>query len=386
MTQWTLLPDELILRAEAYSVSGSRSESPERFWLGRSWPMFPVRRVRRVLPAAIILVAMLFSGCVRPPVRQGAATAKFIAIPLGTKGGLMEADLSSYLLAPAGDTDFIALDAGTLFVGLRQAKQKGSLRGLEIPADSPLCLEGVVIRDHIKAYVISHAHVDHVAGMVMSAPDDSPKPILGLPSTIDNIRDHLFNWKVWPNFGDEGEGYQLKKYQYVRLTPGEQQPVENTTMVITPYELSHSGGYLSTAFLIESGGEYMLYFGDVGADAVEKSDRMRQVWATVAPLVREQTLHGIFLEISFPNSRPTDLLYGHLTPKGMMEELYTLARLVDPDQPKTALQGLKVVVTHIKPTLSRDDAPERTIMNELSELNDLGVDFILPESGGLIVF
>ena len=56
------------------------------------------------------------------------------------------------------------------------------------------------------------------------------------------------------------------------------------------------------------------------------------------------------------------------------------------NQPETALQGLKIVVTHIKPTLNRDDAPERTIMNELSELNDLGVEFILPESGKRLVF
>ena len=157
-------------------------------------------------------------------------------------------------------------------------------------------------------------------------------------------------------------------------------------MVVTPYELSHSGEYLSTAFLVESDGAYMLYFGDVGPDAVEKSDRMQQVWTVVAPLVREKTLHGIFLEVSFPNDHPDNLLFGHLTPKWMMEELRTLARLVNPDQPETALQGLKVVVTHIKPTLNRDDAPEQTIMNELSELNDLGVEFILPESGKRLVF
>lgn len=335
---------------------------------------------------AVMLIVIVFSGCARAPVRHETGSAKFIAIPLGTKGGLIEADLSSYLLAPAGDTNFIALDAGTLLAGLRRARQQGSLQEIEIPADSPLSLEGVAMRHHIKAYVISHAHIDHVAGMVINAPDDGPKPILGLPSTIDTIRDHLFNWKTWPNFGDDGEGFQLKKYHYVRLTPGEKHPVPNTAMAIVPYPLSHSGGYLSTAFLIESGGASMLYFGDVGPDAVEKSDKMQKVWMAVAPLVREKTLRGIFLESSFPNRRPDKLLFGHLTPKWMMEELRALAKLVHPQQPETALQGLKVVVTHIKPTLNRDDAPERTIMRELSELNDLNVEFILPESGKRIVF
>jgi len=334
----------------------------------------------------VMSIVIMLSVCARPPVHYETGDAKFMAIPLGTKGGLIESDLSSYLLSPVGDTNFIALDAGTILAGLQQAKQKGSLQGIEIPADSPLNLEGVVIHHHIKAYAISHAHIDHVAGMVLNAPDDSPKPILGLPSTIDNIRDHLFNWKIWPNFGDDGEGFLLKKYQYVRLTPGEKYPVEQTAMVVIPYELSHSGGYLSTAFLVESDGAYILYFGDVGPDAVEESEMMMQVWTAVAPLVCEKKLHGIFLEVSFPNDHPDNLLFGHLTPKWMMEELRTLAKLVKPDQPETALQGLKIVVTHIKPTLNRDDAPEQTIMNELSELNDLGVEFILPESGQRFVF
>ena len=62
-------------------------------------------------------------------------------------------------------------------------------------------------------------------------------------------------------------------------------------MAVIPYELSHSGGYRSTAFLVESDEAYLLYFGDTGPDAVEESDRMQQVWTAVAPLVRENRLH-----------------------------------------------------------------------------------------------
>jgi 3',5'-cyclic-nucleotide phosphodiesterase len=162
--------------------------------------------------------------------------------------------------------------------------------------------------------------------------------------------------------------------------------VKNTAMAITPYELSHDGGYLSTAFLVETAGEFLLYFGDVGPDGVEKNDKLKQVWMAIAPLVCRKKLHGIFLEASFPGDRPDNLLFGHLTSKWMMKELRILATLVNPEHPETALQGLKVVVTHIKPTLKRGDAPERTIMKELFDLNDLGVEFILPESGKRLVF
>ena len=312
--------------------------------------------------------------------------AKFVVIPLGTKGGLIEADLSSYLVSPVGDTNFIAFDAGTVMTGLQQAKRKGSFQDISIPKNSPLSLEATVMVDHIKAYAISHAHIDHVAGMVISAPYDSPKPILGLPSTIDNIRDHLFNWKIWPNFGDDGQPPLLKKYHYVGLTSGESYSVAHTDMNVTAFELSHSGKYISTAFLIESGGAYMLYFGDAGADSIEESDKMKTIWAAVAPLVRNKALRGIFLEVSFPNKHPDNLLFGHLTPKWMMQELHTLAELVNPEKPEVALQDLKVLVTHIKPSINRHKTPEQIIMAELNDLNNLGVEFILPEAGQRMIF
>ena len=312
-------------------------------------------------------------------------TVTFVSIPLGVTGGLREDNISSYLLAPKDSTDFIALDAGTLFAGLRQARIQESFEEIELPPDSELTLEGVMMQQYIKAYLISHAHIDHVAGLVLNAPDDGKKDIMGIPFTIDNIRDHLFNWKIWPNFGDEGEGFQLKKYHYVRLTPGETVPISGTSMKVTPFLLSHSN-YTSTAFLIESDGAYMLYFGDTGPDEVEKCDYMQQVWTHIAPLVREQQLKGIFLEVSYPDDRADNLLFGHLTPKWMLKELSVLAGLVDPQHPETALNGLKVIVTHIKPTFLREMPVEDKIRKQLEELNTLGVTFIIPEQGERLEF
>ena len=312
--------------------------------------------------------------------------AKFVSIPLGVKGGLREDNLSSYLLAPKGSTDFIALDAGTLLAGLRQARIMESFQDIRVPVDSELILEGWVLQHHIKAYLISHAHIDHVAGLVLNAPDDNSKEILGIDSTIDYIRDYLFNWKIWPNFGDEGEGFQLKKYHYVRLTPGEEHQIAETSMSVVPFVLSHSNGYPSTAFLIHSDGNYVVYFGDTGADELEKADKVQQVWTYIAPLVRDKKLRGIFLEVSYPNEVPDDSLFGHLTPKWMMTELHNLAKLVSPEQPDDALTGLKVVVTHIKPSLKQELPRTEIIKKQLEEMNDLGVKFIIPEQGGRIEF
>ncbi len=331
----------------------------------------------------IVLVFFLMAGWSQIAYSEDAA--KFISIPLGVTGGLREDNISSYLLAPKGSTDFIALDAGTLFAGLRQARILESFEEIELPPDSELTLEGLMMQQYIKAYLISHAHIDHVAGLVLNAPDDGKKDIIGISSTIDNIRDHLFNWKIWPNFGDEGEGFQLKKYHYVRLTPGETSPINGTSMKVTSFLLSHSN-YTSSAFLIEADGAYMLYFGDTGPDEVEKSDYMRQIWTHVAPLVRNQQLKGIFLEVSYPDERADDQLFGHLTPKWMMKELSVLANLVNPQHPETALRGLKVVVTHIKPSFVRDMPVDEKILKQLHELNTLNVRFIIPEQGERLEF
>lgn len=312
------------------------------------------------------------------------AETQFVSIALGTTGGLMEANLSSYLLAPAGSVDFIALDAGTLLTGLRQARIAGNLYDIPLSPDSSLRLEGHVLQHHIKAYLISHAHIDHVAGLVINSPDDSAKNIFGLASTIDNIRDHLFNWKIWPNFGDEGEGFHLKKYHYIRLTPTKKYAIENTQMTVIPFELCHSG-VTSTAFLIQSNGYYVLYFGDTGPDEAEHCGKLQQVWEYIASLVRDKKLCGIFLESSYPDSRKINQLFGHLTPLWMMKELHRLAELVNPRQPDDALKGLKVIVTHIKPTLQRDMPRQEKIMKQLEELNDLGVNFIFPEQGDRIL-
>jgi 3',5'-cyclic-nucleotide phosphodiesterase len=135
-----------------------------------------------------------------------ASEPQFVTIALGTAGGLTEADLSAYLLAPTGSTAFVALDAGTLMTGLQQAHCKGNLAEIVMPPESSLSVEGQVLTQYIKGYLLSHAHLDHVAGLALNSPDDTNKNILGLASTIDTLRDHLFNGKLWPNFADDLAG------------------------------------------------------------------------------------------------------------------------------------------------------------------------------------
>ena len=311
------------------------------------------------------------------------ASPHFQVLPLGTSGGELEDNLSSYLVAPFGTPDFLALDAGTLCSTLKKIPLSEYTK-IGIKASAGQSLSAKFLTQHIKAYLISHAHLDHISGLAMCAPIDSHKEILGSDSTIDRLRDYIFNWQIWPNFADEGQQPTLKQYHYHRLNYATTYPTPGTGITIQAFPLNH-GGYPSTAFLLESKGYYLLYFGDTGADSIEHSQNIEKIWLAVAPLIREHKLTAIFIEASYLNDRPNKLLFGHLRPDLVLAELNKLAEIVNPQQPETAVKDLTVVVTHIKQGLENHNAPKR-ILEQLNVGNHLGVKFIVPEAMGLLAF
>jgi 3',5'-cyclic-nucleotide phosphodiesterase len=308
---------------------------------------------------------------------SGAARAAdgFDVVALGALGGIQDGNLSAWLVHPHDDNRAVTFDAGTLVNGLRVAEEKGVLDSIRVPTESKLSRAGYVLTDRVKGYLVSHAHLDHVAGLVIASPDDSSKPIYALPSVAAALSETYFNWQAWPNFTDRGKAPQLKKYALTELRPGVAVPLQHTKMTVTAFPLSH-GGVESTAFLVESDGDAILYFGDTGPDPVEKTTKMRDVWTAVADKVRLRRLKAILIEASYPSDRPDAQLFGHLTPKWIMQSLHELDALAGGG----ALQGLPVMITHIKYALTREQ-PQARMREELTAANDLGVRFLLPQQG-----
>ena len=304
----------------------------------------------------------------------------FDVIVLGALGGIQDGNLSSYLIRPHGDRNAIACDAGSLVNGLKVAQDKGVFRDVKAPENSIDSVIGHVLKNEIKGYLISHAHLDHVQGLVIVSPDDSNKTIYSLPSVSAEIEQNYFNWKAWPNMLDRGQQPQLKKYHVEDLKPGEAKELTGTRMTATPFPLNHGGGE-STAFLIESGDDAILCFGDTGPDEVQKASNMQSIWKAVADRVRQRKLKAIILEVSYTSDRPDHLLFGHLTPKWVHKTLHVL----DQEAGGNALKGLPVVVSHIKYSLT-DEQPQEAIRKELEAGNDLGVQFVIPEQGALYHF
>jgi 3',5'-cyclic-nucleotide phosphodiesterase len=323
---------------------------------------------------AAAVAAMLLATAASPvPKAEG-----FDVVVLGARGGIEDGNLTSFMIHPHGDARAVTCDAGSLVQGLRVAEARGELANA--PAGSGMSRVGYALTHTIKGYLLSHAHLDHVNGLIVASPDDSAKPFYALPSVNEEIGRSYFRPGPWSNFTDRGAEPRLGKYHVVDLVPAAPTPLVDTAMTVTAYPLAH-GSLESTAFLVEHAGQGLLCFGDTGPDQVERSDKLRQVWTAIAERVRSKRLKAIVIEVSFASDRPDDKLFGHLTPRWLLAELHALEKLAG----EGSLKGMPIVVSHIKYALS-DTQPQARIMAELEAGNDLGVRFVLPEQGQRLRF
>jgi 3',5'-cyclic-nucleotide phosphodiesterase len=250
-----------------------------------------------------------------------------------------------------------------------------------MPLDCADSIEGRVLRHHIKAFLITHTYVDHVAGLIMNSPADSAKPIMALGDTIQGLCQHVFNWVTWPNFAGEDGPQPLAKYESVILEPGEPHPIPGTAMRVEAWPLAHGAAVDSSAFMLEADGHYVVYMGDTGPDHLEDRPTTRRLWERLAPLVREGRLQAIFIESSYPDDTPDDQLFSHLTPSWVMHAFHQFAETVDPQSPETALAALTVIITHIKPHLDAGEEAHVIVGRQLERRNDLGLRLVFPEQG-----
>jgi len=298
---------------------------------------------------------------------------RFEIIVLGCTGGPGEANLSGYLIS-YDHQSFVAFDSGTLLHGLDVAIERGTFADFSF-SDPELCPSAEILQKHIKAFLISHAHLDHISGLVVNSQADESKAIYATNQTIDHLRDHIFNGLIWPNYGNEGEG-ALDLYTYHRLALGKQEEIGETEFLVEPFLLSHPEPGASTAFLLEHAGSYLLLCGDTCSDRTGKGGCLDHIWKRVAPLIDQGQVAALLIECSFGQLEEGKESYGHLDSATLLEELSLLESRCE----KT-ISGLNVVITHRKVGLRQDKDLLSEIEMELKGKNALGVNFIFPTQG-----
>lgn len=309
--------------------------------------------------------------------------ANYEITALGSSGGVIPGTTTSYLIRDTKEKTFLALDAGSTINGIDLAIKKGGFKDITVPENDKNSKLGYIFKNSIKGYFISHSHLDHVAGLALSSTEDVKKNIYALPSVINIMEESLFNWKLWPNFANTGQGFKMGLYTYKTLETGKEFEIENTNLKGKAYPLSHSN-YESSMLLVKNkSNEYFAFFGDTGADRIEKTNLLDNIWKELAPLLKAKKLKGIIIEVSYLNNTKDDSLFGHLTSNLLYEELEKLA---DYSGSKNNLKGLNVIINHIKPSLLKDVDYQKQIKEEILKSNKYGINFIFPNQGDTYIF
>ncbi|KAK9457019.1 cyclic-AMP phosphodiesterase, partial [Dipodascopsis uninucleata] len=283
----------------------------------------------------------------------------------GASGGPVDTGISGFLVKavkePWHKNVFVGIDAGTYMSGVVNA-----LRGQQVfrlgmgtlPFKTILENAAYVIRELVAAVCITHSHLDHVAGFVLNSAcfsRENPKVLAGRATVIDAVKTHIFNNVVWPNLTNEGD-LPIGLVHLRRLAeskpnlPVVEGSAEDEALTEASYEhianglslrafpithgcvhtsnSSHAAiAYESTAYFVrdENTGRELLMFGDVEPDSISINPRNRAVWSAAAVKFSRGQLAGIFIECSYPSIQPDHSLFGHLSPKFLIQELKMFA-------------------------------------------------------------
>lgn len=178
--------------------------------------------------------------------------------------------------------------------------------------------------DHV---FITHTHLDHIAAlplMLDTVADRRHKPLLvyGTESVITLLRNHIFNWAIWPDFAEVPScEHPFLRYQPIRL--GEAVCLGERRIVALPVDHTVP----AVGYCVDSGAGSLVFSGDTGpCDAF---------WQAVN---RIDNLRYLIIECAFSNrERELARISRHLCPDMLAAELQKLER------------DCEIYITHLKP-------------------------------------
>jgi len=193
----------------------------------------------------------------------------------------------------------------------------------------------------IKHIFLTHAHIDHVGSLPVLAENTYENPhygvrVLGTAETLQTVKDHIFNDKIWPSFFlaplDKGGNLTLHAVE-------PENPIRINNLTFTAVPVEHS--VPTCAYIVDDESSSIV----IGSD----SGPTERVWEIAGG---RPHLKAVFLESSFPDDmNELAVRSGHLTPSLLEREAKKLSA------------DVRIIVTHIKPNF------RRRIIEELHNLN-----------------
>lgn len=187
-----------------------------------------------------------------------------------------------------------------------------------------LSLAEMLMIDHV---FVTHSHLDHIACIPLLVDSvgfmrDKPLLVHATAETIEILKQHIFNWKIWPDFSEIPNAAQAcLRYETIALG----QTVNLGGRMIIPLPVDHV--VPAVGFHLDSGEGSLVYSGDTcSCDAL---------WEAVN---RIDNLRYILVETAFSNvERDLALRSKHLCPSVLAKDLAKLNR------------DAEIFITHLKP-------------------------------------
>lgn len=187
-----------------------------------------------------------------------------------------------------------------------------------------LTLDEMAKIDHV---FVTHSHLDHVTSIPFIVDTvgwmrSRPITVYALAETIEILKNHLFNWKLWPDF-TQIPNAERPFMRYSPVTLG--QTVALGGRKITPLPANHV--VPAVGYQLDSGKASLVFSGDTTTNDA--------LWPVVN---RIENLRYLVVETAFSNAeRELAVAAKHLCPDLLVQEL---AKLTRPAQ---------IYVTHLKP-------------------------------------
>jgi ribonuclease BN (tRNA processing enzyme) len=200
-----------------------------------------------------------------------------------------------------------------------------------------LSIEQLTAIDHV---FITHSHLDHITSLpflldTVMGLRPHPITVYALADTLKILREHIFNWKVWPDFNVIPDAAQ-PFLQYKEIKIG--MTVELAGRKITALPANHV--VPAVGYRLDSGKGSLVFSGDTTV--------CEGFWREVNKI---DNLKYLIIETAFSNAEvELARISKHLCPAMLKEELSKLT------------QPAEVYITHLKPGESE------VIMQEISEL------------------
>lgn len=180
----------------------------------------------------------------------------------------------------------------------------------------------------VRHVFLTHSHLDHSGGLPLIIDTlfekllGDPLTVYGRAETLDAVRDHIFNWEIWPDFSQlPVETRPVMKYRPIEIGS----TTELSERRFTAIEVNHAVPAL--AYLIETTGRSFCFTGDTMTNDT--------LWPA---LNARERLDVLVIEVAFRdrNAKVAELA-GHYTPSTLAADLAKLEH--DPD----------IYITHLKP-------------------------------------